>query len=265
MTNKFKFLSILAIMLIVPLCVLGVGCVGSTKHEASTKYNHDANFHWNTCVCEKADCEEKYNIEAHTWVDGTPTNTETETTTPQMCNKCGATNNKITRTDAQVKALFVKLCDDYFTGNRSFTFSMANALISYNSSTQESVTISTMDGFGSKVVKEINNYKEYDKETRTFKVVGNSSNIIAYLQQYDVLLTFKNLKDVVNANTITVETNDGVYTISLNNGAQDFTFEFNTERIVSFSQGNIVYTIVDTFDQAAFNAFDTTGYTLATN
>ena len=263
MKKHFKFLSIIVLALLIPLCFLATGCItGSSLHHAGAMYGHDANFHWKTCVCEKSDCTEKYNISAHSWVDGSPITTSTETTTPQMC-ACGATNSKITRTDDQVKALFTKLCNEYYSGNRSFTISGSGEFHTYNSETKE-----TMFSLGMgrvKIVKDNNAYKYYRENDETYSIV-DSEDLVELLQNNGSLglwHSFSQSMEQTGSDVVIIK-NTNTYSITFDVYSYSYTMDFNAESILTVSLQDGGYAVVtNTFDANAFNAFDTSGYTLS--
>ncbi len=136
MTKTKKLFKTFALLLVLPLTFIFVGCIGSPTHEASNTWVKNDQFHWLECACGEDSCNKTYDIAAHTFIDGAPIYTATKTTTPQMCSTCGQTHEIINQTEEQKYNVILGLIEDYKNCEKTFTIKKDNEnAITFNNST----------------------------------------------------------------------------------------------------------------------------------
>ncbi len=263
-----KILPVLALILALPLCLLS-GCVGATKHEASSTWAHDTDFHWHTCVCEKSDCTQKYDLAAHTWIDGMTNETLTQTTTNQACT-CGATNQKITQTEEQMYQMFLTIYAKYANTDldkiNSYTLTGESDVRTLNTETYEYLIVASNGNI--RFVKKLDTVYVYYLITYTGEIstetlteqkakehFGLVANDLAIFPP--TLDAFKT--QVGNDIEVTLTKTNGIYEFAATTENAATVFTFNETSLLTFTQSynSTTYTqsFTDGFNETLFNQY----------
>lgn len=265
MKNFKKHILVLALILVLPLVLL-TGCIsGEVKHEASNKWAHDTDFHWHACACGKSDCNETYDLAAHTWIDGTTVETATKTTTNQRCT-CGATNEKITQTQEQMFQVYKIVYNGMFDTNLTVTLTSNNMgetktqVQSFNAETKGFVAyIPGDDNVFSAIVEVDGGYKWYNLYSgeKTYSFYAENEHPI-YNEAGDI--TEETLLDFISENdyvSVTFTKIDDTYKCVITTYDSINTINFTESNLISdkyvSGQHNSTTTYTKTFDSAKYD------------